>query len=350
MPLKVRESNTPNIAYPGQHFKIIIPKGSANHVIVPDTLRITFDLDLTSTGKARSVVNNVGRTLGEKKVLWLGSKEIDVINNSYIYDAYKDLYLSEKECEERLLQGIQSANEVKAHLGAKKSDGTALTLTTQENVIRKTYDKRFPIPLDCDFFKHTFYPYSFEEDLSIMVELNSVKEVILCMGDTDAIYKISDIILQYDAIFDDPYATSIREVYTRGMAIHYTKVTSIHYQALSKKDIVWKIDLNNLSIQSLQGLLLLFPDIHDDFVNKNKEFYNPSIKKILVTINGIPHQLYRDIYSELKKYFYKENSNVNNGKMAADPFGDLMCYVFSLEDAVTHISVTDPSGILTIEK
>ena len=30
--------------------------------------------------------------------------------------------------------------------------------------------------------------------------------------------------------------------------------------------------------------------------------------------------------------------------------GDLMCYVFSLEDVVAHISVTDPSGILTIEK
>ena len=30
--------------------------------------------------------------------------------------------------------------------------------------------------------------------------------------------------------------------------------------------------------------------------------------------------------------------------------GDLTCYVFSLEDAVTHISFIDPSGILTIEK
>ena len=29
---------------------------------------------------------------------------------------------------------------------------------------------------------------------------------------------------------------------------------------------------------------------------------------------------------------------------------DLMCYVFSLEDAVDHLSVTNPSGILTIEK
>ena len=30
--------------------------------------------------------------------------------------------------------------------------------------------------------------------------------------------------------------------------------------------------------------------------------------------------------------------------------GDLTCYVFSLENAVAHLAVTDPSGILTIEK
>ena len=30
--------------------------------------------------------------------------------------------------------------------------------------------------------------------------------------------------------------------------------------------------------------------------------------------------------------------------------GDLTCYVFSLEDAVAHLSVTGPRGILTLEK
>ena len=30
--------------------------------------------------------------------------------------------------------------------------------------------------------------------------------------------------------------------------------------------------------------------------------------------------------------------------------GDLTCYVFNLEDAVAHLSVTNPSGILTTEK
>ena len=50
----------------------------------------------------------------------LGSKDIDVINNSDIYDIYKDLYLSEKEREEKLLQGIQRGNGLNAEVGAKK--------------------------------------------------------------------------------------------------------------------------------------------------------------------------------------------------------------------------------------
>ena len=50
--------------------------------------------------------------------------------------------------------------------------------------------------------------------------------------------------------------------------------------------------MNNLSVRSLQGLLLLFLDKRDDIANKNEEFYNPIIKKILVAINGMPHQLF----------------------------------------------------------
>ena len=73
--------------------------------------------------------------------------------------------------------------------------------------------------------------------------------------------------------------------------------------------------------------MLLFFDKHDDFANKNEEFYNSSIKKILVTLNGILHQLYagglkaRDIYPELKKYFYKENSDVTYEEFLSTKFG-----------------------------
>ena len=155
----------------------------------------------------------------------LGSKEIDTINNSDIYGTYKDLYLSQKEREEQLLHGIQPTNGLKTRVGAKKSDGTALTVTTQENAIKKTFEKRFAIPLDVDFFKHPVYPYGLKEDLIVRLELNSSEKVILCTGDTSATYKLSDIVLEYDAILDEFYATSIGEMYTGTTSIPYTKVT-----------------------------------------------------------------------------------------------------------------------------
>ena len=65
-------------------------------------------------------MNNVGRTLVKKTVLMLYSKDIDTIHNSVIYDIYKDLYMSKKEHEEKLIQGIQPANVLKAWVGAKK--------------------------------------------------------------------------------------------------------------------------------------------------------------------------------------------------------------------------------------
>ena len=142
------------------------------------------------------------------------------------------------------------------------------------------------------------------------IELNSSEKVILCTGGTSATYTLSDISLEYDIIFDEPYAIGIGEMYTGTTSIPYTKVTSIHYELLKKQDTTWKIDVNNLSVRSLQGLRLIFLDKRDDVVNKNEELYNPSIKKILVTINGIPPPLFasalqaREIYPELKKYFY----------------------------------------------
>ena len=150
--------------------------------------------------------------------------------------------------------------------------------------------------------------------------------------------------LEYDAIFDEPYATTIGEIYTGTTSIPYTKVTSIHYQTLSKKDTTWKIDVNNLSVRSLQGLLVLFVDKRDDFANKNEEFCNPNIKKILVTINGMSHQLFpaglqvRDIYPELGKYFYKEHSEVTWEEFLQQNLGYGLIHVRALTTFLTAVA------------
>lgn len=51
-----------------------------------------FNLENESADKARSIADNTGRALVNKKVLIFGSKEIDTINNTGCYDTYKDIF------------------------------------------------------------------------------------------------------------------------------------------------------------------------------------------------------------------------------------------------------------------
>ena len=47
----ISKVNIPSIAYPGQHIGIGIPHSSSDHIIVPDTAKSTFNLDIESTEK-----------------------------------------------------------------------------------------------------------------------------------------------------------------------------------------------------------------------------------------------------------------------------------------------------------
>ena len=64
-----------------------------------------------------------------------GSKENLAIKKLNIHDNYKNLYLSQKEFEEKPLQEVQSANVLRAQVGALKTGDTAITVTASKNEI-----------------------------------------------------------------------------------------------------------------------------------------------------------------------------------------------------------------------
>ena len=67
----IAKVNMPNMAYPSQYIDIKIPHGSRDHVIIPDTVKITFNLDTESTDKSRNAASNIGRALVKKgAVAW----------------------------------------------------------------------------------------------------------------------------------------------------------------------------------------------------------------------------------------------------------------------------------------
>lgn len=89
-----------------------------------------------------------------------------------------------------------------------------------------------------------------------------------------------------------------------------------------------KIDVNNLSVRSLQDLLLLFPDKSDDFASKYEEFYNPNIRKMLKIVNDMSHQLFvpillaRKIYPVKKKVFLQRKLYCDVGKVFNGTYED----------------------------
>ena len=123
---------------------------------------------------------------------------------------------------------------------------------------------------------------------------------------------------------------------------------------------------------------------------KMKSFTIQALKKALITINGVPHELFaaglkaRGICLELSKHSYKENSDMTWEQFLTTNFwlwidtrastnnafhGNGMtvekvvyCFrlkkhlklvvviIFSLEGLFAHLSVTDPRGILRKRK
>ena len=42
----IAQANMPNIAYPNQDIDIEIPHGSRDHLVIPNTVKITYNLDI----------------------------------------------------------------------------------------------------------------------------------------------------------------------------------------------------------------------------------------------------------------------------------------------------------------
>ena len=99
----ITKINITNIFYQNQDKYIEILGVLRENINVPDNIKLTFSPGIEYTDKTRSIIKDVGRPLLKKKVLMHGSKEVHTTNNLDIYNAYKNLYLSEKEREEKLL-------------------------------------------------------------------------------------------------------------------------------------------------------------------------------------------------------------------------------------------------------
>ena len=75
--------------------------------------------------------------------------------------------------------------------------------------------------------------------------------------------------------------------------ILYDRIFRPHIISLNNSDTSFKVDINSLS-KSLKGVLLIFTKERSatKFNQDTKEFFNPKITKVEVTVEGSPNELY----------------------------------------------------------
>ena len=88
--------NNPSVIDQNKLLLVRFPNLGTQDVIVPGTLRLAFDLNLTpSEGTVDSnctIVQNIGRNIVKKTVVTINSNEVLSIDNCDIYNSYMDLW------------------------------------------------------------------------------------------------------------------------------------------------------------------------------------------------------------------------------------------------------------------
>ena len=294
--------------------KVEFPNLGRNDVIVPGTSRLSFKVNLNSSGgnadANRTIVNNLGRAIVSKVAVLLEGQEIYSLDNADIFLCFQDLWKTSKERENAAYQSIRSETVRKIRINA--GDKGSVAKDHEDVAVGKALGNKFYIPLDFEILSsHSpFFQHKMKDRLSYELTFNSYGRVVVST-DTSASYTVSEIKLEFNVVNSPELAQMIRNKYIGKSVVLYDRVFRSGKETLNKSDTLWNIDLKP-NVRSVKRVLILFVDPADggaDYARDSEKFYNPKIKKASVTIAGDPNQLYasgmlpEDHFKEIQKHF-----------------------------------------------
>ena len=209
-----------------------------------------------------------------------------------------------------VFQGIVEANGQTENAIKHRVNATDKASNAKDQKVASVYDNKFCIPLDFEILESSLllYQYGLASHLTYELTFADYSNVIKAM-DPDATYTISNISLEFDTIINASLASQIRTEHMKS-CILYDRILRAHIIPLNNSDTSFSVDINSPS-KSLKGVLLIFMKERSaiKFGRDTKEFFNPKIIKVEVTIEGVPNELnaqnmeYRHQYNEILKHF-----------------------------------------------
>ena len=304
------KTNNPSTIGPGELLTIRFPDLKENQVIIPSTTKLAFNITLVGTDVNRTLVGNLGRNIIRKLIVKLEGNEIISIDDYDILYSYYDCWKCTTERHNAVFQGIvetdgQTENPIKHQINTTDKANNAKNQT-----VASIYDNRFCIPLDFEILESSLplCQYGLGSHLTYELTFADYSDVIKST-DSGTTYTISNISLEFDTIINASLASQIRTEYMKS-SILYDRILRAHIIPLNKSDTSFSVDINSPS-KSLKGVLLIFTQERSatKFAQDTKEFYNPKITKVEVTMEGVPNELYaqnmeyRHQYDEIVKHF-----------------------------------------------
>jgi hypothetical protein len=280
----VSVTNNPSTIDQNQMLTVRFPNLFENDVVVPGTSRLAFNIKLSD--KASTIVNNIGRSIVKKLVVKIEGSELISIDDYDKLMCYWDLWKTKDQRADCVYQGICGDNLRKLRVGTEGADET----NAEDKALSKMYGNRFCIPLDFELLESSmpFHQSGLEGRLMYEITFNKYGSIIVG-EDKTASYTIDGITLEYEVVTNDDLAGQVKRQYM-GCAVFYDRVLRHRTVLVDKKDSLWNWGFNTPA-KSLKGILVLFEDESDYSVNSEK-FYNPKIKRVSVTVEGQPNQLF----------------------------------------------------------
>ena len=186
------KTNNPSTIGPYELLTVRFPDLKENQVIIPSTMKLTFNISLAGADVNGTLAANLGRNIIRKLVVKLEGNEIISIDDHNVFHSYYDCWKCKTERLNAVFQGIveavsQTENTIKHQINAGNKADVVNNIT-----VASIYDNRFCIPLDFEILESSLplYQYGLGSHLTYELTFADYSDVIKAMN-TDATYTIS---------------------------------------------------------------------------------------------------------------------------------------------------------------
>ena len=284
----IMKTNNPSTIGPNELLIVRFPDLKENQVIIPGTMKLTFNISLAGTDVNRTLVKNLGRNIIRKLVVKLeGNENIISIDDYDILYSYYDCWKCTTERLNAVFQGIVEANGQTDNAIKHRINASDKANDVKDQTVASIYDNRFCIPLDFETLESSLplYQYGLGSHLTYELTFADYSNVIKATN-PDATYTISNISLEFDTVINASLPGQIRTEYMKS-SILYHRILRACIIPLNNSCTSFSVDISSPS-KSLKGVLLIFTKERSatKFNQDTEEFFNPKITKVEVTVEG----------------------------------------------------------------